>query len=39
LLNADYLQGRSQLIQPATSIGKALPGQPPGMTTAQASMQ
>jgi gamma-glutamyltranspeptidase/glutathione hydrolase len=39
LLNADYLRGRSQLIQPATSIGKALPGQPPGMATAQASMQ
>lgn len=39
LLNANYLQGRSQLIQRATSIGVALPGHPPGITTAQASMQ
>ncbi|HCK76106.1 MAG TPA: gamma-glutamyltransferase [Gammaproteobacteria bacterium] len=39
LLSADYLQGRSQLIHPSTSMGKALPGQPPGISTAQASMQ
>ncbi|MDP6398516.1 MAG: gamma-glutamyltransferase [Arenicellales bacterium] len=38
LLNADYLRARSQLIQPEASIGEALPGHPPGITTAQASM-
>jgi len=38
LLNADYLRARSQLIQPEATIGKALPGRPPGITTAQASM-
>ena len=38
LLNADYLRARSQLIQPEASIGKAVPGRPPGITIAQASM-
>jgi gamma-glutamyltranspeptidase/glutathione hydrolase len=38
LLNTDYLRARSQLIQLEATIGKALPGRPPGFTTAQASM-
>jgi len=39
LLDQDYLQGRSQLIQPSRSIGKASAGNPPGVTIAHAAMQ
>ena len=39
LLDKDYLQGRSQLIQPSRSIGKASAGNPPGVTIAHAAMQ
>ena len=39
LLDKDYLQGRSQLIQPSRSIGKAAAGNPPGVTIAHAAMQ
>ena len=39
LLDKDYLQGRSQLIQPSRSIGKASAGNPPGVTIAHAAIQ
>ena len=39
LLDQDYLRGRSQLIQPSRSMGKASVGKPPGVTIAHAAMQ
>jgi gamma-glutamyltranspeptidase/glutathione hydrolase len=39
LLDQDYLRSRSGLIQSSGSMGKASAGNPPGVTTAQASMQ
>jgi len=39
LLDQDYLRGRSQLIQPSRSMGKASAGNPPGVTIAHAAMQ
>lgn len=39
LLDQDYLRGRSGLIRSSGSMGKASAGNPPGVTTAQASMQ